>query len=140
MPVWTSKFLVDSMWLGSVANVGVISFRICVSVWFTMMVLFHVYNVIMCIAYLGVVAQSKLMWFKMVLIMYYRCEPSGLVFLAALIGLRNLVEVTVYSASDHGYCEVDRFGWGYVSRVGVHGFMVLSVSVLMSIGIFIGNV
>ena len=23
------------------------------------------------------------------------------------------------NVSDYGYCEVDRFGWGYVSRVGV---------------------
>ena len=78
VPVWASKFLVgDSMLLGSICDYdGVISFRICVSACFIIILVlfFHVYAIILCIAWLGVVAQSKLMWFKMVLVMYHRCE------------------------------------------------------------------
>ena len=40
-------------------------------------------------------------------------------FLAALIGLRNLIEVNVYNVSNYGYCEVDRFGWGMFLGLGL---------------------
>ena len=34
------------------------------------------------------------------------------------------MEVNVYNVSNYGYCEVDRFGWGYISRAGVDsGYM-----------------
>ena len=76
---------------------------------------------IVCITWLGVVAQSiaTLPWLNG-LVMYHRCKPSDLVFVSGSFDrIANLMEVNVYNVSDYGYCEVDRFGWGMFLGLGL---------------------